>query len=146
MRHLNYGRKLNRTSSHRKALFRNLVVSLVRSERIITTRAKAKDLRRFADRMVTLGKHGDLAARRLAFDFMRSREAVKKVFDELTARFKDRNGGYTRVIPYGFRRGDAAELAVIEWVGSPEEAKGKKPKKRRAKKEAPAREERRAAG
>lgn len=145
MRHLNYGRKLNRSPSHRKALFRNLVVSLVRAERIITTHAKAKDLRRFAERMITLGKQSDLAARRRAFDFMRSRDAVTKVFDQLAARFKDRNGGYTRVIPYGFRRGDAAELAVIEWVGSPDEGKGRKPRKKRAKKEAPEREERRAA-
>ncbi len=95
--------------------------------------------------MITLGKQSDLAARRHAFDFMRSRHAVAKVFDELAPRFKGRNGGYTRVIPYGFRRGDAAQLAVIEWVGSPDEGKGRKPRKKRAKKEAPEREERRAA-
>jgi large subunit ribosomal protein L17 len=88
MRHLNQGRKLNRTSSHRKALFRNLVLALVKHERIKTTDAKAKELRRYADRMVTLGKRGDLAARRLAFSFMQSRDAVKRLFDEIAPRFK----------------------------------------------------------
>src|SRR5713101_3681943 len=105
MRHLNQGRKLNRTSAHRKALFRNLVLSLVRYERIKTTDAKAKELRRYADRMVTLGKRGDLAARRLAYNFMQSRDAVKKLFDEIAPRFKDRAGGYTRVVKFGMRRG-----------------------------------------
>ncbi len=104
MRHLNQGRKLNRTSAHRKALFRNLVLSLVRYERIKTTDAKAKELRRYADRMVTLGKRGDLAARRLAYNFMQSRDAVKKLFDEIAPRFKDRAGGYTRVSFQGSRR------------------------------------------
>ena len=92
MRHLNRGRKLNRTSAHRKALFRNLVLSLIQHERIKTTDAKAKELRRYADRMVTLGKRGDLAARRLAFAFMQSRDAVKKLFDEIAPRFKDSAG------------------------------------------------------
>jgi large subunit ribosomal protein L17 len=113
MRHLNQGRKLNRTSAHRKALFRNLVLSLVRYERIKTTDAKAKELRRYADRMVTLGKRGDLAARRLAYNFMQSREAVKKLFDEIAPRFKDRAGGYTRVVKFGMRRGDAAPISII---------------------------------
>ena len=92
MRHLNRGRKLGRTSAHRKALFRNLVLSLIQHERIKTTDAKAKELRRYADRMVTLGKRGDLSARRLAFAFMQSRDAVKKLFDEIAPRFKDRRG------------------------------------------------------
>src|SRR5271169_5543245 len=132
MRHLNQGRKLNRTSSHRKALFRNLVLSLIEHERIKTTDAKAKELRRFADRMVTLGKRGDLSARRRAFAFIQSRDAVKKLFDEIAPRFKDRAGGYTRVIKYGFRRGDAADLSIIEFTGSSEEAKAKKPRKKTA--------------
>ncbi|MGH7864944.1 MAG: 50S ribosomal protein L17 [Candidatus Binataceae bacterium] len=131
MRHLNQGRKLNRTSSHRKALFKNLVLSLVRYERIRTTDAKAKELRRFADRMVTLGKSGTLAARRRAFAFMQSHDAVKKLFDEIAPRFKERNGGYTRVVKFGPRRGDAAMMSVIEWTGSEERAKARKPRRRR---------------
>ena len=144
MRHLNQGRKLNRTSAHRKALFRNLVLALIRSGRIRTTDAKAKELRRFAERMVTLGKQGDLAARRRAFSFIQSRDAVKKLFDEIAPRFKDRAGGYTRVIKYGFRRGDAAGLSIVEFTGAEQEAKAKKPRKKAAKKE-PQREPRRAA-
>ena len=131
MRHQNQGRKLNRSSAHRKALFRNLVLSLIRYERIRTTDAKAKELRRFADRMVTLGKRGDLSARRRAFDFIRSRDAVKKLFDEIAPRFKERNGGYTRVVKFGFRRGDAAPLSIIEFTGGEEKAQGKKPRRRR---------------
>src|SRR5260370_20997717 len=98
MRHLNSGRKLNRTGSHRKALFRNLVLSLIRHGRITTTDAKAKELRRYADKMVTLGKQGDLSARRLAFAFMQSRDAVKKLFDEIAPQFNERPGGYTRIL------------------------------------------------
>jgi large subunit ribosomal protein L17 len=129
---MNQGRKLNRTSAHRKALFRNLVLALLEHERIKTTDAKAKELRRFADRMVTLGKRGDLAARRLAFNFMQSRDAVKKLFDEIAPRFKERNGGYTRVVKFGFRRGDAASLSIIEFTGTSERAEAKKPPKKRA--------------
>ncbi len=132
MRHLNQGRKLNRTSAHRKALFRNLVLSLVRYERIKTTDAKAKELRRYADRMVTLGKRGDLAARRLAYNFMQSRDAVKKLFDEIAPRFKD-------------RRGDAAPLSIIEFTSN-ENAEAKTPRKKRAaRRDEPQRGERRAA-
>ena len=120
MRHLNRGRKLNRTSAHRKALFRNLVLSLIEHERIKTTDAKAKELRRYADRMVTLGKRGDLSARRLAFAFMQSRDAVKKLFDEIAPRFKERPGGYTRVVKFGIRRGDAAPISIIEFTGTSE--------------------------
>ena len=138
MRHLNQGRKLNRTSAHRKALFKNMVLALIRHEKITTTDPKAKELRRIADRMVTLGKKGDLAARRRAFDFIRSRDAVKKLFDEIAPRFKDRNGGYTRVIKMGHRRGDAAMLSIIEFTGTEEKTKAKKPRKRAAKKEAAA--------
>ena len=131
MRHMNQGRKLNRTSAHRKALFRNLVLSLVKHERIKTTDAKAKELRGFADRMVTLGKRGDLSARRLAFNFMQSRDAVKKLFDEIAPRFKERNGGYTRVVKFGFRRGDAASLSIIEFVDVSERSEGSKPRKKK---------------
>src|SRR5271163_4392294 len=137
MRHLNQGRKLNRTSSHRKALFRNLVLSLIEHERIKTTDAKAKELRRYADRMVTLGKRGDIPARRLAFAFLQSRDAVKKLFDEIAPRFKDRNGGYTRVIKFGVRRGDAAPISIIEFTGAEAEAKGKKPRKKAARRDQP---------
>jgi large subunit ribosomal protein L17 len=129
---MNQGRKLNRTSAHRKALFRNLVLALVEHERIRTTDAKAKELRRYADRMVTLGKRGDLAARRLAFAFMQSRDAVKKLFDQIAPRFKDRNGGYTRVVKFGVRRGDAAPISIIEFTDFSEKAEAKKPRKKRA--------------
>jgi len=145
MRHLNAGRKLNRTSAHRKALFKNMVLALIRHERIKTTDPRAKELRRIADRMVTLGKQNDLAARRRAFAFMQSHEAVKKLFDEIAPRFKDRNGGYTRVIKFGHRRGDAAMLSVIEFTGQEEQTKTKKPRKRAAKKEAAAEQPRKAA-
>jgi large subunit ribosomal protein L17 len=134
MRHLNQGRKLNRTSAHRKALLKNLVLALIRHGRIRTTDAKAKELRRVADRMVTLGKKNDLAARRRAYAFVGSHDAVKKLFDEIAPRFKDRNGGYTRVVKYGFRRGDSAPLSIIEFTGEEGEAKAKKPRKRSAKK------------
>jgi len=134
MRHLNQGRKLNRTSAHRKALFKNLVLALIHHERIQTTDAKAKEMRRFADRMVTLGKQGDLAAHRRAFAFLQSHDAVKKLFDEIAPRFKDRNGGYTRVIKFGVRRGDAAPISVIEFTGNEERSAAKKPRKKSVKK------------
>ena len=136
MRHLNSGRKLNRTGSHRKALFRNLVLSLIRHGRITTTDAKAKELRRYADKMVTLGKQGDLSARRLAFAFIQSHEAVKKLFDEIAPQFKERPGGYTRIVKFERRRGDAAALSVIEFTGSSDtvqkKARKKSPKKEKA--------------
>jgi large subunit ribosomal protein L17 len=114
MRHLKAGRKLNRTSAHRRALFRNLVTELLARERIHTTDAKAKEIRRLAERMITLGKRGTLAARRRALAFIRKRAVVKRLFDEIAPRFKDRPGGYTRTIKIGVRRGDAAALSVIE--------------------------------
>ncbi len=135
MRHLNQGRKLNRTSAHRKALFRNMLLALIRHGRIRTTDAKAKELRRVADRMVTLGKRGDLAARRRAFDFIQSHTVVKRLFDEIAPRFKERNGGYTRVVKFGWRRGDAAPLSIIEFTGMEEDAKAKKPRRRKKKEE-----------
>ena len=116
MRHLNAGRKLNRTSAHRKALMKNLVLSLIQYGRLKTTDAKAKELRRWADRMVTLGKRGDLAARRRAYAFIGSHTAVKKLFDEIAPRFMERPGGYTRVIKMPPRHSDAAPMAIIELV------------------------------
>ena len=145
MRHLTQGRKLNRTSAHRKALFRNLVLALVKHERIRTTDAKAKELRRYADRMITLGKRGDLAARRLAFAFMQSRDAVKRLFDEIAPRFKERNGGYTRVVKFGFRRGDAARLSIVEFSDYSGQATGGRARKKRTRREEITRPTRRAA-
>lgn len=116
MRHLKQGRKLGRTSAHRKALLRNLATALMEHERIITTEAKAKELRRVADKLVTLGKRGDLHARRQALQVIRSNAVVRKLFDEVAPRFSERHGGYTRVLRLGYRPGDAAAMAVIELV------------------------------
>jgi large subunit ribosomal protein L17 len=116
MRHLNAGRKLNRSASHRRALFRNLVTALLERERIKTTDAKAKETRRLAERMITLGKEGTLAARRRALTFVQSRAVVKKLFEDIAPRFKERSGGYTRIIKIGIRHGDAAPVSVIELV------------------------------
>lgn len=118
MRHQKSGRKLNRTSSHRKALFRNMVTSLLDHERIRTTDAKAKELRGLADRMITLGKRGDLHARRQALSVIRDKEVTAKLFGELADRYRDRPGGYTRVIKLGHRAGDAAPQSMIELVDS----------------------------
>jgi len=116
MRHLNKGRKLNRTSSHRLAMFRNMVTSLFRHERIMTTDAKAKELRRYADKLITLGKRGDLHARRQAFQLVRDEEVLRKLFSDLGERFRGRPGGFTRIIKIGMRQGDAAPMSVIELV------------------------------
>lgn len=114
MRHLKAGRKLNRSASHRRALFRNLVTALFERERIRTTDAKAKEVRRLAERMITLGKNGSLAARRRALAFIQSKTAVKRLFDDIAPRFRERKGGYTRTIKVGIRRGDAAPISVIQ--------------------------------
>ena len=124
MRHRMSGRKLNRSSSHRKAMFANMTVSLLRHEQIMTTKPKAKELRGFTDKMVTLGKQGDLHARRRAMSFLQDGEVVKKLFDTLADRYRDRQGGYTRVLPSGFRYGDSAPMAVIELVDRDADAKG----------------------
>jgi large subunit ribosomal protein L17 len=116
MRHLKAGRKLNRTAAHRKMLMRNLVKALIQREQIRTSDAKAKELRRWADRMVTLGKKGTLHARRLAFAYLGSRKLVQRLFDEVTPRFQGRSGGYTRVLKIGPRRGDAAPLSLVEFT------------------------------
>lgn len=124
MRHRHGYRKLNRTHSHRKAMFANMTVSLIEHEQIKTTLPKAKELRRFADRMVTLGKRGDLHARRQAFSFLRDDAAVAKLFSTLAERYGERPGGYTRVLKAGFRYGDNAPMAIIELVDRDPEAKG----------------------
>ena len=124
MRHRMSGRKLNRTSSHRKAMFSNMVVSLLVHEQITTTVPKAKELRRIADKMITLGKRGDLHARRQALSVLKDNDIVTKLFGGLAERYKDRNGGYTRVLKVGNRYGDMAPMAVIELVDRDEEAKG----------------------
>ena len=116
MRHRKVSRRLGRTSSHRQAMLRNMVTSLFAHERIITTEAKAKELRRLADKMVSLAKKGTLHARRQALAVIRDKEVVKRLFSEIRERYVDRNGGYTRIIKYGFRRGDGAPLVVIELV------------------------------
>ncbi len=116
MRHRKSGRKLGRVSSHRKAMLKNMTASLLKHERIITTDAKAKELRSVAERVITLGKRGSLHARRQALSFLRDRQVTKKVFDELSARYSSRNGGYTRIIKVGYRDGDNAPLSVIELI------------------------------
>lgn len=119
MRHLKKGRHLHRSSSHRKAMLCNLAVSLLTHGRVRTTEAKAKEVRRVVDRIITWGKRGDLHARRLAARYVRSRAVVKRVFDELAPRYRDRPGGYTRLIKAGFRHGDNAPLVVLELVDRP---------------------------
>ena len=126
MRHGMSGRKLNRTSSHRKAMFSNLVVSLLEHEQITTTLPKAKEMRRIAEKMITLGKRGDLHARRQALSILRNKEIVGKLFSGLADRYKDRKGGYTRVLKSGNRYGDMAPMAVVELVDRDISAKGAK--------------------
>ena len=116
MRHGMRHRKLNRTSAHRKALFMNLSNALIKSDRITTTLPKAKELRPFVERMVTLGKKGDLNSRRIAISILRDEEIVAKLFSDIATKYKDRNGGYTRIMKYGFRTGDNAPMAIIEFV------------------------------
>ena len=116
MRHRKAGKRLGRTTSHREAMLRNMVTSLLEHERIVTTAPKAKELRKLADRMITLAKRGDLHARRQALAVIRSKKVVAKLFDELKDDYLDRNGGYTRIIKTGNRVGDAAAMAIIELV------------------------------
>jgi len=124
MRHGKSGRKFNRTSSHRKAMFANMAVALLKHEQIKTTLPKAKDLRRVVDRLVTLGKRGDLHARRQAYSVLRDNGTTEKLFSILAERYRDRLGGYTRVIKAGFRYGDMAPMGVIELVDRDPGAKG----------------------
>jgi len=138
MRHLKSGRKLGRTSAHRKALFRNLVTALIRRERIRTTLAKAKELRSHVEKTITLGKKGTLHAKRQARKVVLEKEAFAKLFGLLSERYAGRNGGYTRIIKIGNRRGDDAPMAFIELVDREEEKPA--PKGKAAKKEAPKKE------
>ena len=124
MRHGKVHRKLNRTAEHRNAMFANMCAALIKHEQIITTLPKAKELRPIVEKLVTLGKRGDLHARRQAIAQIRDVAMVKKLFDVLGPRYKDRHGGYTRVLKAGFRYGDNAAVAVIEFVDRDVEAKG----------------------
>ncbi|MDX9698692.1 MAG: 50S ribosomal protein L17 [Rhodocyclaceae bacterium] len=120
MRHRNGLRKLNRTSSHRQAMFKNMAASLLRHEVIKTTLPKAKELRRVVEPLITLGKKPSLSNRRLAFNRLRDREMVVKLFDELGPRYANRNGGYLRILKFGFRNGDNAPMALVELLDRPE--------------------------
>jgi large subunit ribosomal protein L17 len=125
MRHGNAHRKLNRRSDHRMSMFANMAASLIKHEQIVTTLPKAKDLRPIVEKLITLGKRGDLHARRQAIAQMRDVDTVKKLFEVIGPRYKGRNGGYTRVLKAGYRHGDSAPVAVIELVDRDLEAKGK---------------------
>ncbi|AHB49270.1 50S ribosomal protein L17 [Hyphomicrobium nitrativorans NL23] len=124
MRHKKLGRKFNRDSSHRQAMFSNMAAALIKHEQIVTTLPKAKDLKRVIDKYITLAKRGDLNSRRLAAARLRDEEQAKKLFDVLGPRYKDRAGGYSRVLKAGFRHGDSAPRAVIELVDRDETVKG----------------------
>ena len=137
MRHGISGRKLNMSTSHRLAMFRNMVTSLLNYERIYTTVPKAKEMRRWAEWMITLGKHGDLHSRRQALSIIREKKVVHKVFDELAQRYQNRAGGYTRIVKVGFRRGDASPMCMLELITEGgEKGKGKEGKKPPKKAEA----------
>jgi large subunit ribosomal protein L17 len=133
MRHLKAGAKLNMTASHRKAVFRNLANSLFEHERIKTTNPKAMELRRVVERLITLSKRNDTHAMRLAFAFLRNKETIKKLFTDIGARYKEINGGYTRVVKIGRRKGDAAPMAIIELTQRKEKEKEKKADEKKAK-------------
>ena len=124
MRHHRAGRKLNRTASHRRALFANMAAALIKHEQIVTTLPKAKELRRVADRLITLAKRDNLHSRRLAVARVRDEVMVKKLFDILGPRYAERSGGYTRVLRAGYRHGDSAPMAVIEFIDRDLEARG----------------------
>jgi len=134
MRHAHGLRKLNRTSSHRLAMLRNMTVSLLRHEEIRTTLPKAKELRRVVEPMITLGKKPSLANRRLAFDRLRDRGIVEKLFDDLGPRYAKRNGGYLRILKIGFRNGDNAPMALVMLMDRPEESPEPKPEEKKKKK------------
>jgi large subunit ribosomal protein L17 len=137
MNHHISGRKLGRKTDHKVALLKNLVTSLILHDRLTTTEAKAKELRRWAERMITLGKKGDLAAVRRAAQTVKSKEALGRLFKDLGPLFKERNGGYTRIIRYKNRKGDGAPLAIIEWVESAVKAPVKKAEKKASEKKVP---------
>jgi large subunit ribosomal protein L17 len=121
-----FGSKLGRTTSHRKAMLRTMVTSLLKYEKIQTTDMKAKELKKVADKMITLGKRGDLHARRQAASYVRERDVVGKLFSEMSERYKDRAGGYTRIVKSGYRAGDNAPMSIIEFVRNAEAEKPKK--------------------
>ncbi|MDC1067486.1 50S ribosomal protein L17 [Alphaproteobacteria bacterium] len=125
MKHRVKGKKLNRTSSHRKALFKNMAQAIIKHEQIVTTLPKAKTMKPIVDKLISLGKKGSLHARRQAFSKLRDESMVAKLFGTLAPRYADRNGGYTRVLKAGYRYGDAAAMAVIELVDRDEDARGK---------------------
>jgi large subunit ribosomal protein L17 len=130
MRHKNLGRRFSRDSSHRQAMFSNMAAALIRHEQIVTTLAKAKDLKRVIDKYITLAKRGDLNSRRLAASRLRDEDMAKKLFDILAPRYKNRAGGYSRVVKAGFRYGDSAPRAVIELVDRDTSVKGKEDRER----------------
>ena len=140
MRHQKSGRKLSRSASHRWALMRNMITSLLRDEKIKTTDAKAKELRRWADRVITLGKRGSLHARRQVLAVVQDKAVVRKLFDTIAPRFKDRPGGYTRIVKIGIRRGDAAPVSIIELVGGEAASGGQKLGRRARRRQAAAQE------
>ena len=149
MRHRNYGRKLSRNTEHRRSLLRNLVTSLILEERIETTVAKAKAARGIAEEMITLGRRGDLHARRQAASYFLTAAAVGKLFEDVAKRYSDRSGGYTRIIRTGWRKGDGADTAVLELIGTEvlqkrAEARAKKVEARRKEAEEAAEAERKA--
>ena len=133
MYHGKAGKKLGRTSSHKEAMFRNMVTSVIKYESIRTTDTKAKELRKLAERMITLGKRGDLHARRQALAVVRDKSLVSKLFGELTERYRNREGGYTRIVKMGFRFGDNAPVSILEYI--PEEKKKEKVKTKAKAKE-----------
>ena len=145
MRHGHGLRKLNRTTSHRLAMLRNMTVSLLRHEEITTTLPKAKELRRVVEPMITLGKSPSLSNRRLAFDRLRDRSIVEKLFDDLGPRYAKRNGGYLRILKTGFRKGDNAPLALVSLMDRPELAAGEEQQPEQKKKAAKKAEEKKAA-
>ena len=130
MRHKKLGRRFSRDSGHRQAIFSNMAAALIRHEQIVTTLAKAKDLKRVIDKYITLAKRGDLNSRRLAASRLRDEDMTKKLFDTLAPRYKDRSGGYSRVLKAGFRYGDSAPRAVIELVDRDTSVKGKEDRER----------------
>jgi large subunit ribosomal protein L17 len=136
MRHGKSGRKLNRTASHRKAMFANMAASLIEHEQIVTTLPKAKEIRPIVEKLVTLGKRGDLHARRQAISAIRSAELVAKLFDTIAPRYAERHGGYIRIMKAGFRQGDNAPIAVVEFVDRDVDAKGAADRARLATEEA----------
>lgn len=134
MRHRKLSRKLVSSTEHRIALLRNMITDLLKHGKVTTTLAKAKELRRVADRMITLAKKGDLASRRKALSFIRDKKVVKKLFEELRGKYLDRPGGYTRIVKIGLRRGDGSQMAIVELVEEKLSFKISKPKKERFKK------------